>query len=130
MTAYETLGASCCKNASVSADAEAHKKLLEITGMPSLLDLATEDGRVYIRQCLTIKPEWFAAPNSRLQKIEDSRIAVEGTIIDSSATTQRLIVDKTDALAEVVRSENEQTREELIKAVEDTGAKIMANTNV
>ena len=43
MTVYETLGAACCKNASVSASAASFQKLLEITGMPSLRNIAIVD---------------------------------------------------------------------------------------
>ena len=50
LTAYETLGACCCKNMSVSEDNESLKKLLRITGLPSLKSLAIQDARTFVKQ--------------------------------------------------------------------------------
>ena len=73
MTVYETLGAACCKSASVSESAASFKKLLEITGMPSLRKIAIDDARIFIRQCIEIEPLWFSAKTKRLDDIEQQR---------------------------------------------------------
>ena len=73
MTAYETLGASCCKNMRVSADSKAMKLLLDLTGMPSMKEIAVTDARVFIRQCMEIKSEWFLPLNERQAEKESER---------------------------------------------------------
>ena len=79
MTAYETLGASCCKSMRVSEDSKALKLLLEITGMPSLKELAETDARTFIKQCVEIKPDWFLPNNERvaIKEIERKKSCIE-----------------------------------------------------
>ena len=48
LNAYEALGGSCCRNVAVAAKNETMGKLRELTGMPSLEEVAAQDAETYI----------------------------------------------------------------------------------
>ena len=73
LSAYETLGAACCKNMSVSEENKAFKKLLHVIGHPSLSELAIEDAKIFINQTRDIHPDWFLPEGTRLQEKEIER---------------------------------------------------------
>ena len=73
LTAYETLGACCCKNMSVSEDNESLKKLLRITGLPSLKSLAIQDARTFVKQVWISNSELFMPEGVRLKAKEIER---------------------------------------------------------
>ena len=73
LTAYETLGATCCKNMTVTSKNDSMKKLLAYLELPTLEQLAIKDSRVVVSQICSIHPEWFLPKNRRLAKKESER---------------------------------------------------------
>ena len=73
LTAYETLGASCCKRCSVAEGCDSMTKLLKLSGMPTIREIASQDAQTFIRQTQQIKPKWFLPKNSRLASKEMER---------------------------------------------------------
>ena len=73
LTAYETLGAACCKNTSVSEGNESFKKLLKITGLPSLKQLAIVDAMTFIKQTWLSKRHMLLPEGERLKEKEIER---------------------------------------------------------
>ena len=59
LSAYEVLGASCCKYQSVTCSNEQYIKLLDLCNLPTLRDMSIIDARATIRQLVNLKPEWF-----------------------------------------------------------------------
>ena len=87
----EALNLSCCKHTSVGADNSGYKKLLQLTGLPSIREMACRDAQSLIKQTSLIRPEWFvkSVPRiSRSQKDGKARIigiskSNKGTILES-----------------------------------------------
>ena len=65
VSAYETLGASCCFNRTVSDSHEPFKQLCKIVGLPTLKDLAIKDAKSCIEQIFIARKEWFKPNNAR-----------------------------------------------------------------
>jgi DNA-directed RNA polymerase subunit RPC12/RpoP len=73
LSAYETLGASCCASQSVNENNASFILLLRITGFLTLRQLAIKQARSIVSQLLNVRPEWFSNPNTRLQVIEEKK---------------------------------------------------------
>ena len=87
----EALNLSCCKHMSVGKDNSGYKKLLKLTGLPSIREMACLDARSLIKQTELIRPQWFnkSVPRvSRSQQNGAARIigvakSCKGTILES-----------------------------------------------
>ena len=60
-------------NLSVSPKNETMGHLRELTGMPSLEEVAAQDAETYINQVAKIKREWFVPENDELKRLEEER---------------------------------------------------------
>ena len=86
----EALNLSCCKHTSVGESNSGYTKLLQLTGLPSIREMACRDAQSLIKQTELIRPEWFikSTPRvSRSQKDGKPRIigtskSIKGTILD------------------------------------------------
>ena len=68
LTGYETVGAVSMMNNSVLFSNSFYRKMLIITGMPSLKDMAIDSARTIIDQTFHLKHEYFAISSYRCEK--------------------------------------------------------------
>ena len=64
----EALSLSCCKHASVKEDNAGYKKLLQLTGLPSIREMACLDSVSLIKQTAMIRPQWFVKSTARVSR--------------------------------------------------------------
>ena len=70
LTAAEALNLGCCKRLSVFDSNGSYLKPLEMTGLPSVLEMACKEAVAITKQIALLKPEWYIRPrSSRLQAI-------------------------------------------------------------
>jgi len=67
-TAMGTLGASCCKAQAVKNDNSTMKRLLEMTGLKSIEEMAITDAVATVNQVAKIRPEWFQREENNKRK--------------------------------------------------------------
>ena len=73
LNAYEALGGTCCKKVAVAENNETMRRLRELTGMPSMEEIAAQDAEIYIRQVANIRKEWFVPRDDKLRTLENER---------------------------------------------------------
>ena len=64
----EALSLSCCKHSSVKEDNAGYKKLLQLTGLPSIREMACLDSVSLIKQTEMIRPQWFVKSTPRVSR--------------------------------------------------------------
>ena len=79
LSAYEALGASCCKHQTVKSDNIMYKNLLELCGLPSDRSMAISDSRVQAVQVFKVKADslWFIDP--------DKTVPLEANLVGNQA---------------------------------------------
>ena len=78
-TAMGTLGASCCKNMTVSEDNVRMKALLDMTGLKSIREIALTDAVSTIKQVASIRPEWFSRNPAKRKRKPVSRFGISSS---------------------------------------------------
>ena len=73
LTAYDVVGAKCCAMLSVSRTNLSMKKLLFLTELPTMLEMAVASAKVIVAQVDGMKPEWFHHANRRYRLREQER---------------------------------------------------------
>ena len=64
----EALNLGCCRHMSVGEDNSGYIRLLELTGLPSIREMACLDSCSLISQTQKIKPEWFHMSEPRVSR--------------------------------------------------------------
>ena len=93
-TAMGTLGASCCKNMSVSEDNSRMKALLDMTGLKSIREIALTDAVSTIKQVASIRPEWFLRNPAKRKRKPVSRFGISSS--KNSAVNEHEAVTKAE----------------------------------
>ena len=93
----EALSLSCCKQASVKEDNAGYKKLLQLTGLPSIREMACLDSVSLIKQTAMIRPQWFVKSTARVSRSQkDGKPRIIGVIKDIKGTLLDNIFDLKD----------------------------------
>jgi len=108
LNALEVFGPSVCKACTVEQDYGDFKKLIEIVGLPSLLDMAMTDSVSTVKQVATIFPELFKTDICDVPSVFESRfgdptVRRSGRFHDkrvmlSDYASTKMSVDKSEAV--------------------------------
>ena len=79
-TAMGTLGASCCRNMSVTTDNMRMKKLLEMVGVKSLEEIAMTDAVATVKQVEKLRPQWFQNSSGSRRRHKPERLGISDSL--------------------------------------------------
>ena len=68
ISAYEALGAGCCKNRAIKEGNEAFERLRKSLNLPSIREMAICDAKVCISQMADAKQDWFFPKSTRARQ--------------------------------------------------------------
>ena len=105
LSTLEVLGGSVCGAMSCSAENKSYIRLLKITGMPSLKDMAMTDALATIKQVVRLKPEFFGDVSS-CEGVDLSRHSKSKYFSDNDAGRVRRLPDRFGEQAGGVRIED------------------------
>ena len=100
----EALNLSCCKHTSVGEDNSGYKKLLKLTGLPSIREMACRDAQSLIKQTALIRPEWFIKSVPRVSRSQkDGKPRIIGTSKNAKGTILESVFQLSDEFTSVFK---------------------------
>ena len=90
-TAMGTLGASCCKNMSVTSENLRMKKLLVMVGVKSLEDIAMTDAVATIKQVAKLRPNWFHNASTSRSRRKPERLGISNSLDRFNSVTHEAV---------------------------------------
>lgn len=105
----EALNLSCCKHTSVGEDNSGYKRLLQLTGLPSIREMACRDAQSLIKQTALIRPEWFIKSIPRISRSQkDGKPRIIGTSKNTRGTILESVFNLSDEFTSVFKPKRDK----------------------